>query len=330
MTLGNGTNQTFALNDRLQMTNQTLTKGSEVLQKYDYGYGQINLDTGAIAANSNNGQLGKVESTIGTAKQWEQRFGYDSIGRLSESREYRGDNINTLSYKQKFDFDRYGNLYRKNASNPAAGQQNPLSYNQIEDADISQSSNRFTTNTAYDNAGNVTQDTKFRSLNFSYDANGRVFKTSNTDNTNQANSVYDASGKRVATQVDGVWKFFIYDVGGKLISEYGGFAAMDEGGVKYVLQDWQGSSRAILSNTGFVQARMDYTAFGEEINSGVGQRTTAQGFGATNNLSQKYGLTERDKATGLDHTTWRKNENRAGRWTSPDPYNGSMSLGALK
>lgn len=327
ITLGNGTSQSFALNDRLQMTNQTLAKGSEILQKYDYGYGQINLDTGAAAVNSNNGQLAKVESTIGTAKQWEQRFGYDAVGRLSESREYRGDNINTLVYKQKFDFDRYGNLYRKNASNPAAGQQNPLPYNPIEDADISQSTNRFTTTTTYDNAGNVTQDTKFRNINLSYDANGRVFKTSNTDNTNPANSVYNASGNRVATQVDGVWSFFIYDIGGKMVAEYGGLSATDEGGVKYVLQDWQGSSRAILSNSGFVQARMDYTSFGEEINSGVGQRTIAQGFSATNNLSQKYALTERDKATGLDHTWFRKNENRAGRWTSPDPYNGSMSLG---
>ena len=102
---------------------------------------------------------------------------------------------------------------------------------------------------------------------------------------------------------------------------------MDEGGVKYVLTDWQGSTRAIVSNSGFVQARMDYQAFGEEIGTGTGQRTTNQGFGASNNLSQKYAQTERDSATGLDHTWWRKNENRAGRWTSPDPYNGSMSLG---
>jgi len=29
----------------------------------------------------------------------------------------------------------------------------------------------------------------------------------------------------------------------------------------------------------------------------------------------------------MDHTWFRKNENRAGRWTSPDPYNGSMKIG---
>lgn len=72
---------------------------------------------------------------------------------------------------------------------------------------------------------------------------------------------------------------------------------------------------------------MDYQAFGEDISAGTGIRTTAQGFNSNSNLRQKYGLTERDEATGLDHTWFRKNEQKAGRWTSPDPYNGSMSLG---
>jgi len=154
-----------------------------------------------------------------------------------------------------------------------------------------------------------------------------MFKTARTDTTNQASSVYDASGMRVATKLYDVWQFFIYDAFGKKVAEYGGLQAADEGGVKYLLSDWQGSTRAVLNNTGVVNARMDYTAFGEEIQAGTGQRTTAQGFGANNNLRDKYALTERDQATGLDHTWFRKNENKAGRWTSPDPYNGSMNIG---
>lgn len=69
------------------------------------------------------------------------------------------------------------------------------------------------------------------------------------------------------------------------------------------------------------------TVYGEEIGSGTGRRTTAQGFGSSNTPRQKYGLTERDEAVGLDHTWLRKHENRADRWTSPDPYGGSMSPG---
>ncbi len=74
---------------------------------------------------------------------------------------------------------------------------------------------------------------------------------------------------------------------------------------------------------------LHYTTYGEEIQAGVGLRTPALGYSVTSadSLRQRYGLTERDYATGLDHTWFRKNEGRAGRWTSPDPYNGSISLG---
>ena len=146
-----------------------------------------------------------------------------------------------------------------------------------------------------------------------------MYKNSSTLSSGQSNAVYDSAGMRVAEQVDGVWTFSIYDAGGKKVAEYGGLQSADEGGVKYILQDHQGSSRATVNNAGFVNARMDYTAFGEEINSNTGQRT-AQGYTASNTLDQKYALTERDKATGLDHTWFRKHENQAGRWTSPDPW----------
>lgn len=163
-------------------------------------------------------------------------------------------------------------------------------------------------------------------MNFGYDANGRMVKATKAS-VPDALSVYDAAGLRVAEKINDVWRFLIYDVGGKLVSEYGGLQSTDEGGVKYLMSDWQGSTRAVLSNSGFVLARNDYTTFGEEIGSGVGLRTAQQGFGSSVNVRQKYGLTERDDATGIDHTWFRKHENRAGRWTSPDPYNGSMSLG---
>lgn len=241
---------------------------------------------------------------------------------ISESREQRGDN-NNLSYKQKFDYDRFGNLYRKANSNS----QIPVAFMPIEDTDISKSTNRFTSDTTYDDAGNMIQDTKFRNQNFWYDANGRMYKTQRINFPNQSNAVYDASGMRVANQVDGVWTFSVYDIGGKKVAEYGGLQSTDEGGVKYLLSDHQGSNRAVVNNAGFVNSRTDYTAFGEELQSNIGQRTAQQGFGSSNAPDQKYALTERDKATGLDHTWYRKHENKAGRWTSPDPYNGSASIG---
>ena len=324
LSYGNGTVQTFGLNDRMQMISQELKRGTEILQKYAYGYGQLNA-SGTLDTTKNNGQLSQIESWIGTAKQWTQKFSYDDVGRLKQSAEYKGTD-GSLTYRQVFDFDRFGNMYRKAASNPSTGQENPLPFTQIEESDISKATNRFATQTTYDEAGNVVSDAKFRGMGFGYDANGRMVKATKA-NVPDALSVYDAAGMRVAERVNDVWRFSVYDIGGKIVAEYGGIGATDEGGVKYLLSDWQGSTRAVLSNTGNVRARVDYTAYGEEIQTGIGLRTSTQGFDNSTALRQRYGLTERDSATGLDHTWFRKNENRGGRWTSPDPYNGSMSLG---
>jgi RHS repeat-associated protein len=326
MTLGNGIEQLFGYNDRLQVERMTWSKGGNVIQRYDYTFGEMNAQN----EFKNNGKLAQIETYAGgniasPTKQFTQKFDYDSIGRLKSETETRGDN-NQQSYKQIFDYDNFGNRYLKAADNPAT--QNPLLPTPIEANNIDKTKNQLASNTGttYDDAGNVTIDGKFRNLKYFYDANGRMYHTASMDDFNQSNSVYDASGQRVATQVNGMWKFFVYDAAGKMVAEYGGLPSTDEGGVKYVHQDIQGSIRAITSVSGAVKARSDYAAFGEEIHSSIGQRT-AQGYTSSDSLQQKYALTERDEASGLDHTWFRKNENRAGRWTSPDPYNGSVDIG---
>ncbi|MBK8148888.1 MAG: hypothetical protein IPK58_11930 [Acidobacteria bacterium] len=320
--LGNGTVQNFDFNERLQMKSQDLKRGTEVLQKYEYGFGELNPQSQL----KNNGKLESVVSYIGSQKQWTQKFSYDSVGRLKEARETRGDN-EALSYKQVFEFDRFGNLFRKATSNPTTGQDTPIVFTPIEPGDIDPAKNRFTSasGTAYNDNGQVVTDGKFRNLGYGYDANGRMVRASEA-NRPDAVSVYDALGNRVAEKVNDVWQFVIYDAFGKLVAEYGGTVPGDEGGVKYYLQDWQGSVRAGVNAAGYVKSRTDHQAFGEDIGSGIGLRTTAQGFGAPASNRQGYGLTEKD-STGLNHTWFRKNENRAGRWTSPDPYNGSASVG---
>jgi RHS repeat-associated protein len=217
-------------------------------------------------------------------------------------------------------------LYRKAANNSTTGQANPFAYTPIEETDISKSTNRFTsgTNTTYNEAGMVVGDNKFRNMNFAYDANGRQVKATKA-NVADAWSVYDALGNRVATKVNDVWQFVIYDAFGKLVAEYG-TQGEGVGGVSYVLQDWQGSVRASVNNNGFVQARFDFTAFGEEVSLGIGLRSLEQGYTGDATTKQGYGLTEKD-SSGQNHTWFRKQEQKAGRWTSPDPYTGSMSLG---
>jgi RHS repeat-associated protein len=100
------------------------------------------------------------------------------------------------------------------------------------------------------------------------------------------------------------------------------------GGLHYVLSDLQGSTRAVMNNNGSssaVIARHDYLPFGEEIGSGIGLRTSSQGYAASDTNRWKYGMLQRDAATGLDHTWFRKYESISGRWTSPDPLHGSIA-----
>jgi RHS repeat-associated protein len=326
MTLGNGTTESYKYNDRLQLESQTLVKNNTVQQKLVYGYGEINPSTGLLA---NNGKVSKVENYVGgdtttPFKQQEQQFVYDSIGRLKQSVEKRGD-TGAQVYQQTYSYDRFGNRYQKAADNQNSG----ISYQAVEDTDIDKARNRFTFPTiTYDNAGNITTDNKFRyQQSYWYDANGRMIKAQTQLNNTvyQSDSVYDALGQRVAAKVNGIWQHFVYDISGQMVAEYG-TESEGKGAVNYIHKDNQGSTRVTTNASGWVSSRSDYTAFGDEIITGVGQGRSAQAGYNTKSIRQKYALTERDDFTSLDHTPWRKLNSSSGRWTSPDPYKGSMSL----
>jgi RHS repeat-associated protein len=149
----------------------------------------------------------------------------------------------------------------------------------------------------------------------------------NGGSTTYRTRVYDIFGQDVAD--------YSGSSGGTLEREYiyrGGLLATYDAGtstLNYVLQDIQGSTRATVSNNGSSSAitvRHDFLPFGEDIHAGVGLRTTGQGYDAADPNRQKYALTERDDTTGLDHTWWREHDKLSGRWTSPDPYKGSVSI----
>jgi RHS repeat-associated protein len=100
--------------------------------------------------------------------------------------------------------------------------------------------------------------------------------------------------------------------------------------LKYVLSDTQGSARALMENnstSSIILSRHDYLPYGEDISAGVGSRTTGQKYSITDEVRQRFGMTERDESSGLDHTLFRKHDSFAGRWTSPDPYQGSITVG---
>jgi RHS repeat-associated protein len=68
-----------------------------------------------------------------------------------------------------------------------------------------------------------------------------------------------------------------------------------------------------------VKARHDYLPFGEELDAGVGGRTTQQGYSVAEGVRQKFTSYERDSETDLDFAQARYYSNRQGRFTSVDP-----------
>jgi len=477
-TWGNGAVHSVAYNNALQVSQIKLkqsSSGSE-LQRYDYLYGQVTQSSGSIDKSKNNGQIGRIDGIINgsSTKEWEQRFSYDELGRLSTAAEYQQGTSSTPSWKQEFTYDRYGNRFQSGTGNTGVG------FTPVVSSDISASTNRFISTGAtpitYDATGNITQDFKFRidpqgdGMNYTYDANGRQITAAGTDEIGTQDSLYDCVGQRVQTSGNHVTRQMVYDIFGQLVADYKGGslereniyrggqvlavyeaastcyksidqfikdfyqgalgrqptsnelstwttrlteaqargvraligAAQDLGNtlftsteytnmnttdtqfvtdlyeaflqrtpdssglsywvsvtpangrsnirlafavcpefaqnvaalcsgtstsanLKYVLTDLQGSTRALMDNSAAIISRHDYLPFGEEIFAGVGLRTTTQKYSVTDKVRQRFAMTERDEATGLDHTWFRKYDSYAGRWTTPDPLSGGIA-----
>ena len=97
----------------------------------------------------------------------------------------------------------------------------------------------------------------------------------------------------------------------------------------------------VTNGQGEVVGRRDNLPFGDALRdvneAGGGSLTmssavessssaTTSGLWAwSNTIRVQYAMMEKDVATGLDHTPFRKYDSGWGRWTTPDPYPGSMS-----
>lgn len=327
MTLGNGAVYSMAYDEvRLQLAKISLKQGEETLQQYEYKYGAVNMATGAVDETKDTGQIARIESAVGAQKLWQQRFQYDTLGRLASAGEYYGNNFGAQSYLLNYDYDIYGNRYQqssRNQNNPVAQQWVEFTNNQGYDA----TTNRFASGVTYDAAGNVIADTRFRQLKYEYDANNRQRRSARLDDTGAAHSVYDGAGQRVATVAAGsVTRVMVYDAASDLVAEYGGSASTN--GTQYVMADQQGSTRLTMTsapaNGQLVAARQDYLPFGEELLGGVGPRAGVAGYDQSTDPRQKYAGMERDDSTGMSHTLWREFDALSARWTAPDPYGGSM------
>jgi RHS repeat-associated protein len=101
-------------------------------------------------------------------------------------------------------------------------------------------------------------------------------------------------------------------------------AAWSNGGtdIRWLVADQLGTPRMIFDQSGSLagKSRHDYLPFGEDLFAAG--RGTNLGYGANDNVRQKFTLKERDSETGLDYFLARYYSSAQGRFTSPDEFTG--------
>jgi RHS repeat-associated protein len=315
-TYGNSLIHAVSYNNRLQPTEIKLGTSGNSTSVIDLNY--------SYGTTANNGDV--LSYTYGGGGlSYTQSFGYDSLNRLSSATETNGG---TTNWTQNNAYDRYGNRQIDYGGG---------SYNLT----FSSTTNRITTSGfSYDSNGNLTNDTIHA---YTFDAENKILKVDST-----TAYTYDGAGQRVRKLV-GENTRFIYGIGGQLIAEYDGSTgnlkkeyvagggslitieptAVNSNGTQYTTPDNLGSPRVITNSSASVVGRHDYMPFGEDLGAGTGGRTTGMGFsgGSSDNNRKKFTGYERDTETSLDFAQARYYSNTQGRFTSPDPFAGSATIG---
>ena len=220
-------------NVRGQLWDVRVSTGADVNGTWNRGalqffYSQPYSFTGGSGADNNGNVLaakhyrpldeGSSTYTIST-----DQYSYDPLNRITSVSENYESNTQgaTQQFQQVYTYDRYGNRTINQAGTWGAGINN-------KQFTPSQTNNRLgvpsgqTGTMAYDNAGNLTNDTYSGQGQRNYDAENRM--TQAWSNSQWQTYTYDASGQRVkrsininGTQTE-TWQ--VYGVNGELLAEY--------------------------------------------------------------------------------------------------------------
>ncbi len=237
-----------------------------------------------------------------------QSYTYDGVNRLTAAGEAGG-------WSRGYGYDAYGNMWITGATgvglSPAAATSN-----------IYSAATNHKGNEQYDGAGN--QTTQGGMYTFSYDAENRQIVESNTLGNPGMWYAYDGAGQRVEKTIanTSTTTVFVYDAFGQMVADYASTAQPAPPCTTcYLAYDSLGSARLMTDQNAHVVGRHDYLPFGQEIPAGTGPRTTALGFGAADELNEKFTGQYRDTETGNDFFHARYYSSGMGRFNSADPGN---------
>jgi RHS repeat-associated protein len=164
---------------------------------------------------------------------------------------------------------------------------------------------------SYDSNGNQTLVSPYA---ITYDAENRQTNIAINGSTT-ATYAYDGDGRRV-TKTFGPTTTYVYDAQGDLAAEYSTQPPVMPCLTCYLSVDHLGSTRLLTDQNGNIVSRHDFLPFGEELTTS--NRTSALGYGVTDNVMHKYTSKERDTETGFDFFHARYFSGVLGRFTGPD------------
>jgi RHS repeat-associated protein len=324
MQLGNGRWESAEYDPkRMQVTMMGLgvTPDTQNLFRLEFGYnsdgqldnnGALRLQRIIVPAAGNTPSFTAVQS-----------YYYDFLNRLSSAEEtVQG----VQTWKQTFDYDRYGNrrfnAYGTTTLNDCAPS--------VCNPTINTSNNRFSAGQgySYDSGGSVTRDAGGQRFNYDAENHQKEFFTAaNQTSTPDATYHYDGQNRRVKKIVGSEVTIFVYDALGRLAAEYSTtVASAQDAKVSYLMADHLGSSRVITDQYGRVVSRKDFAAFGDEIITP--QRVGGAGGNGYDppNIRQDYTGYERDAESDLEFAQARYYSSSHGRFTSVDPMTASATI----
>ncbi|MBK7704667.1 MAG: hypothetical protein IPJ30_02525 [Acidobacteria bacterium] len=240
-----------------------------------------------------------------------------------------GSTTVTLSWRQDYSFDRFGNRNFVEANTTTIPRncldnQTPPNLTVCDEdrkafnPNVNASNNRLSSSDGYqfDAAGNTVRDPQNRK--FTYDAENKQTKVETVDANGTVTGTlgqyfYDGDGRRVKkiAWINGQWEttVFVYDASSRLVAEYSTILNRTPQ-VAYLTNDHLGSPRINTNENGAVISRHDYRPYGEEVS----ERTHAQYAG--DRIRKQFTGYERDIETdlGADAPLMDQDENAPQSW----------------
>jgi len=290
MNLGNGVKESLGLNNRLQATDLAAqgNQNQNVLSRSMQYYD---------ASKHNNGNVLSITDKLNGGHS--QQFGYDGFNRLSSVSQTDG------ALKESYNYDVWGNATQLGSFQQAYDQNNRL------------------VRWSYDAAGNLLNDGNH---SYTYDGFGMMTTVDVGAGGATARYTYGAQGERVRKDVGSAWTEYA-QFGGQVIAEKDQTGAWTDyifadgqriaktsaAGTFYYHRDHLGSTQAMTDAGGNVVSSCNYAPFGRQLGCSTIDPFNFTGY-------------EHDAESGLDHAWFRQYASTMGRFTSPDPYDGSMDL----